>query len=129
VMVEGGIDNVLIAFPITAEEKITRVKSLREQAHIIVTLDSIAQGEMLASHFTAEDPLYVWIKVNAGLNRVGVEPNEEVTDLVDWLKKQPSLRLDGVFTHAGHAYGATSLEEVEKIAHREAEVVLKAATL
>lgn len=129
VMVEGGINNILVAFPITAEEKITRVKSLREQAHIIITLDSIAQGEILASHFTAEDPLYVWMKVNAGLNRVGVEPNEEVTDLVNWLKERPSLRLDGVFAHAGHAYGATTLEEIESIAHREAEVVLKAASL
>lgn len=129
VMVEGGIDNILVAFPITAEEKIKRVKSLRKQAHMILTLDSIAQGEILASHFTAEDPLYVWIKVNAGLNRVGVEANEEVTNLVEWLKKQPSLRLDGVFTHAGHAYGAGTLEEIESIAHKEAQVVLKAASL
>lgn len=129
VMVEGGITNILIAFPIATEEKITRVKKMREKAHVIVTLDSIAQAELLAAHFTATDPLYVWMKVNAGLNRVGVEPNEEVTDMVNWLKNESRLHLDGVFTHAGHVYGAASLEEIEEIAQREAEVVLKAAKL
>lgn len=129
VMADGGIDNILIAFPITAEEKINRVKKIRSQAEVIVTLDSIAQGELLASHFTAEDPLIVWIKVNSGLNRVGVEPNKEVTELVEWLTNKPSLCLNGVFTHAGHAYGAGSASELQAIAEQEAVVVLQAADL
>lgn len=126
-MVDGGVDNILIAFPIISTEKIVRVKKLRRKAHIIVTLDSIEQGEKLATYFTADDPLYVWIKINAGLNRVGIEANKEVTDMVNWLKTVPSLRLDGVFTHAGHAYSASSSQELEAIAKQEAAVVLEAA--
>lgn len=129
VMAEGGIDNILIAYPIANEAKIDRIKQLRTKAHIIVAVDSVEQAKMLATRFTEENPLHVWIKVNSGLNRVGVEPNEEVVTLAKSIKETGSLYLDGIFTHAGQAYGAATTEELEEIGRKEAETVLESVRL
>lgn len=66
--------------------------------------------------FSPKNPLNVWIKVNSGLNRIGVELNEEVMKLAQHVKGLSGLLLDGIFIHAGHSYAASSKEEVEKIA-------------
>src|SRR5699024_4081998 len=81
VMAEGGIDNILIAYPIANEGKIDCIKELLTKTHRIVAVDSVEQARILATRFTKENPRDVWIKVNSGLNRVGVGPNEEVVIL------------------------------------------------
>lgn len=129
VMVEGGIKDVLIAYPLVAESKLKRVKQLMNKAKITVAVDSIEQVNVLNHFFTSEDPLNVWIKVNSGLNRVGVEPNEEVVQLAKHIKELQNLRLSGIFTHAGHSYAATSKMEIERIARDEAEAVVHSAAL
>src|SRR5699024_12060855 len=68
----------LIAYPLAAEAKLKRVEKLMEEAEITVAVDSVAQADILAAFFKGKKPLNVWIKVNSGLNRIGVEPNEEV---------------------------------------------------
>lgn len=129
VMVQGGIKDILIAYPLSLKSKLDRVKKLQNEAHITVAVDSIEQANLLAEQFSVETPLNVWIKVNSGLNRVGVEPNEEVVLLAKYIKTLKSLSLDGIFTHAGQSYAATSIEEVKQIAEREAHAVVHSANL
>src|SRR5699024_9466647 len=66
----------------------------------------------------------VWIKINSGLNRCGVEP-DEVKALGGTIKEAKNLTLNGIFTHAGHSYAASTDAEIEAIAKKEAEVDLK----
>src|SRR5690625_1857433 len=47
VMVNGGINNILIAFPISSENKLERILTLMEQATIIVAVDSVEQATLL----------------------------------------------------------------------------------
>src|SRR5690625_1878221 len=129
VMVAGGINDILIAYPLASREKLERVKALMNQAKITVAIDSIEQANIMEEIFDTSTPLNVWIKVNSGLNRVGVEPNEEILGLAKHISRLPSLQLDGIFTHAGHSYGATSLAQIEAIARTEAEAVVKSAEI
>lgn len=130
VMAAGGIDDILIAFPVSGKEKLVRIHKLMNKAKITVAVDSIEQAEALSTFFQHENiTLDVWMKVNCGLNRAGVEPNEEVVELASFIKEQKALSLNGVFTHAGHAYGAKSPEEIASIAKAEADAVVKSATL
>lgn len=129
VMVAGGIKDILIAYPLSAKAKLERVKRLMDQAKVTVAVDSVEQADLLEECFDQKNPLNVWIKVNSGLNRVGVEPNEEVVELAQHVKGLSGLRLDGIFTHAGHSYAASSTEEIEKIAHEEAAAVVTSAEL
>ncbi|HLS20800.1 MAG TPA: alanine racemase [Bacillota bacterium] len=127
-MVHGGIDNILIAFPVSAEEKLQRILQLMNRAKIIVAVDSMEQATLLNRFFkNHQQTVNVWIKVNAGLNRCGVEPNNEVVQLAKHITKLDALLLDGIFTHAGHAYTATSNKMLEQIAREEADAVLTSA--
>lgn len=129
VMVAGGINDILIAFPVAQSTKLARVKKLQEKAKITVAVDSMEQATLLHEFFKNGEPLNVWIKVNSGLKRVGVEPNEEVVELAKHINNLTALCLNGIFTHAGHSYAATSPEQIEKIANEEAETVLKSVKL
>src|SRR5699024_12042305 len=79
--------------------------------------------------FDKENPLPVWIKVNSGLNRCGVEPNEGVLELAKHIQAWASLKLEGIFTHAGQTYGAKSKAEIEKIAAEEVQIITDSAAL
>ena len=46
----------------------------------------------------ADAPLKVHVKINTGMNRLGVDPGEAVA-LLDALGKIPSLVVEGIFTH------------------------------
>lgn len=129
VMAGGGISNILIAYPIATETKLARVKTLLDQATIILTIDSIEQASMIDRFFKDEHiQVEVWMKVNSGLNRCGVEP-EEAVELATHIQTLPSLSLQGIFTHAGHSYAAASQEEIEEIARNEAEAVQTSSAL
>src|SRR5699024_4227563 len=71
VMVEGGIRDVLIAYPLVSTHKLERVLPLMKRAHITIAVDSIEQATALNRFFAKKShKLNVWIKVNSGLNRV-----------------------------------------------------------
>lgn len=128
VMAEAGIPSILIAYPVVAEPKLERILALLDKTSIIVTVDSAEQGMILDAFFTKQNrELTVWIKVNTGLNRCGVEPKEEVLQLAQHIQKLPALTLTGIFTHAGHSYGATTKEALDEIAQYEAEAIVASA--
>ncbi|MCT8137214.1 alanine racemase [Anaerobacillus sp. CMMVII] len=127
-MAKAGVRDILIAYPLSSPQKLERLISLAKQAEITIAIDSIAQAKLVNQAFSNTSPLTVWIKVNSGLNRCGVEV-EEVKELATEMKQLPNLHLNGIFTHAGHSYAATSLEQIKDIAHSEAKVVLESAKI
>lgn len=129
VMVEAGFKDLLIAYPISAPDKLERIQALIEKARIIIAVDSVEQAQLVDKYFTLENPLEVWIKVNSGLNRCGVEPKEETLGLAREITNMSGLNLTGLFTHAGHSYGASSLEQIEKIATEEVKSIVDSADL
>lgn len=44
-------------------------------------------------------PLPVHLEIDTGMARQGIAPGEQLRTLLHWLKRQPTLRLDGVLTH------------------------------
>lgn len=128
-LVEAGFKDILIAYPISHPLKIKRIQKLREQARIIVAVDSLEQAAQLDQAMDSQKPIEVWIKVNSGLNRCGVEPREEVLKLAAAIGDKSGLSLTGLLTHAGHAYGAGSITEVKQIAKQEVASITESAQL
>lgn len=126
-LVEAGFTDILIAYPISHSLKLKRIQKLRHQARIIVTVDSVEQATMINKEMQAQEPLEVWIKVNSGLNRCGVEPREEVLELANAIGDMKGLELTGLLTHAGHAYGANSVTEIKQIANQEVAAIVESA--
>ncbi|NHN32777.1 alanine racemase [Paenibacillus agricola] len=125
VMAEGGIDDILIAFPIVGKAKLERLGKLLQKARVIVSTDNydVARGiSELGESLKRRIPLYV--DINSGLNRCGGEPGEESGETVVQIASLPGVELIGLMTHAGHVYGCLSDNECRSIAVREAESLL-----
>lgn len=128
VMAAAGIVDILIAYPLSSKQKLERLRTLTDHAKITIAIDSLEQAKIVDEAFYGASPITGWIKVNSGLNRCGVEV-KEVLELATEITRLSNIHLTGIFTHAGHSYAATSLEQIKSIAKCEAQTVLDSATL
>lgn len=130
VMARAGITDILIAYPLASRTKLDRVAALVSSAKIILAVDSQAQAKCLQDYFLSTGhKIEVWIKVDSGLKRCGVEPGEETLRLADYVSNCSHLQLNGLFTHAGHAYAAASPAQIERIGLHEGQVIVDSAEL
>lgn len=130
VLLKNGVTDILIAHPLIETEKVQQLFPYMDASRLIFTVDSIEQANVINEAAASDGRmLEVWIKVNSGLNRCGVEPGEEVLELARFVTGAARLYLSGVYTHAGHSYGADSSEKIAEIARHEAEYVVQSAEL
>ena len=113
VMAEAGIDDILIANQVVTGDKLKRLLALSRRLQISVGLDGIPAARKLSEIFSAAGLLIDYlIEIDTGLNRCGVLPGIDAVKLFQAVDTLPALRFRGIFTHAGQAYGAGSLEQV-----------------
>ncbi|BCJ46974.1 hypothetical protein GCM10010168_35060 [Actinoplanes ianthinogenes] len=101
VFADGGLDDLFIAYPIwPSPQRAARLRALAGRVALRVGIDSAASAEALAR---AVPGLEVLVEVDSGHHRSGVGPRSagEVAVAAD----QAGLRVRGVFTFPGHAYG------------------------
>ena len=66
----------------------------------------------------------VLVKVDVGFHRCGIDPDAAgAAEFVAAVAELPGLRFRGLLSHAGHAYGALSDDEVAAVAGAEARVL------
>lgn len=128
IMAKAGIKDILIAYPLSNKQKLIRLRQLARTAKLTVAIDSFEQAKLINEAFTNEATLDVWIKINSGLNRCGIEI-EEVLQLATKISSLAHLHLTGLFTHAGHSYAAKSEAEIKAIAKAEAATILESANI
>jgi D-serine deaminase-like pyridoxal phosphate-dependent protein len=125
---EHGVRDIFVANEIAGLRKWHRAAELQQQGSVGVGIDSLAAVRGLSAAATERGVrIPVLIEVDTGLHRAGLPPGDAVADLAEQVVGLRGLELRGVFTHAGHAYGAGSRAEVERIAHDEALGVLDSA--
>jgi D-serine deaminase-like pyridoxal phosphate-dependent protein len=116
VMVEHGIDDILIAYPLVGERKLERLATLHQKAKLIVSTDSVECAEGL--HHIGErtgKPIDVYIEVDTGLGRCGHKPGQETVDIIKQMHHLSGIRIVGVMTHEGQSWLATEPEGRERI--------------
>jgi D-serine deaminase-like pyridoxal phosphate-dependent protein len=122
--------SILLAFPPVGKANLTRITELQKKVKMILMIDSIEQAQALndyASNFGAS--FSVILKINTGLNRCGIEPIEEsVLSFVQQIQTLQNLQFVGLMTHAGHAYGASTEQQVTEIGTYEGETLVKLGT-
>lgn len=131
VMADGGIDDILIAFPLVGAKKLERLRRLLERGiRVTISTDDVAVARGLSElgeSMGRKIPLYV--DVNTGLGRCGLEPGEPTVQLVKNIAALPGVEVTGLMTHSGHAYGKSSDEAVRDVARREAEDLVRTRQL
>jgi len=109
VLVKAGFDDILVAFPLLGQEKLARLEALRREARILVSLDSLEVASGLdVLGVRSGSPVEVYVEVDTGLHRMGTAPGDATVELVTRLSDLAGIRIVGLLSHAGNAYGVTN---------------------
>ena len=124
---QGGVDDILLAYPVVGDIKIRRLLALMERARMIVALDSREAAAALSRAMVAAGrTLDIYVEVNTGQNRAGVRAGEEAVALALDLARLKGLRLIGIMTHEGHAH-TVSPAEIEATATAAGRAMVETA--
>ena len=120
VMADAGLEDLLIAFPLVGERKLTRLRELLERADVRVSLDAVevAEGVGRVGKDLGRD-VPVLVEVDTGLLRMGRAAGDPSARLALDIASVPGVAVVGLLTHAGHAYRASDPDELRTIATRE----------
>jgi 3-hydroxy-D-aspartate aldolase len=111
-MVYGGVRDVLVTNEIVGRQKLRRLMALAHMARVAVCADDGGQvqaiGEAAAE---AGVTLPVYVEVNMGGNRCGVEPGEPALALARQIADAPHLAFAGLQAYHGSAQHLRGWEE------------------
>lgn len=109
-----GWTDITVAFPVNLLET-----GLINELAATVNLGLLLEDPFVALELQRKivNPVDVYIKIDTGYHRTGLGPDEMpvITELARVVAGSPMLRLKGLITHAGHTYGAASVDEVRSI--------------
>jgi D-serine deaminase-like pyridoxal phosphate-dependent protein len=124
-----GFRDITYAVPIEPgkfDEAIELAKSCERFS--LITDDRETPRQLGASARRAGLTLDLFLKVDCGYHRCGVEPDRpEALEIPRAISDAPNLRFAGILTHAGHSYHARSREELQAIASHERDLMTEFA--
>ena len=117
IMVAGGIHNVYLSNQVIAPEKLARVAALTQEValhggKIAIAVDSIEGVSRLAQAMTharttarlgAATVIDVFVEIDVGQGRCGVQPGEPAVVLALEIRKHPALHFAGLQAYHGKA--------------------------
>jgi threo-3-hydroxy-D-aspartate ammonia-lyase len=121
----GGFTDLTWAFPLdrTHLPHVQRIN--RQGVTLRVVLDDLETARALSG-----SGLHVWLKVDCGYHRAGVDPSSRYgLDVARELGAEHGLTFDGILSHSGHAYRARNKEEAAQVAEQERQVMVWFAEL
>jgi D-serine deaminase-like pyridoxal phosphate-dependent protein len=128
VFAAAGHTDLLVAYPPIGGGRLERLTELARTARVRVVLDSEQALVGLDEACTTAQVEIGWLwEVDCGAGRLGTLPGAPTAELITPLARRYD-RFAGVFTFAGHAYGAQSAEELGAIAAGERAAVRETAT-
>ena len=103
-MVYGGVRDVLVTNEVVGRQKLRRLTALAQSARIGVCVDDVSQLRALdTAAGEAGVTLPVYVEVNMGGNRCGVEPGEPALQLATLIADAPHLAFAGLQAYHGSA--------------------------
>jgi D-serine deaminase-like pyridoxal phosphate-dependent protein len=126
----AGFDDIFVANEVVGVDKWERLAAMQARGKVAIGVDNAAAADALDDVARAAGVrIPVLIEVDSGLQRAGVQPGDAALVLAQHLAGLRGLDFRGVFTHAGHAYGAHSPEEVAVIGRAEGGLLVETARL
>lgn len=115
VLVEGGIQDILIANQIVGPVKIARLVRLARHANLAVAVDDLDNARQISeAAVAAGSTVRVLVEVNVGMNRCGVEPGAPAVELAQRVASLPGLHFFGLQGYEGHLVGVPDRAERER---------------
>ncbi|VTT65177.1 unnamed protein product [Fusarium fujikuroi] len=126
---EGLLEECLYGLPVYPGI-LPRLVELRRSLRIMLMVDNEQQVDFLEKSASSKQPWDIFVKLDVGSRRAGVEANSAaLNSLVERAQKSSAISIYGFYCHAGHSYGGRSRDEAEKTLNIEVSSVLAAAKL
>jgi len=115
----GGFSDLTWAFPLDRTH-LPHVKRIADSgATLRVILDDLQTAKAVSG-----TGLHVWLKVDCGYHRAGVDPSSRYgLDVARELGAERGVTFDGILSHSGHAYRTRNKDEAAQVAEQERQVM------
>ena len=107
-LVEGGVRDVLVSNEIVGAQKLARLATLSQRAHLGVCVDNVDNLRQIAATGARLD---VYIELEVGMGRCGIAPGEPALALAREIAAAPGLRFGGLQAYHGRAQHLRSMAE------------------
>jgi D-serine deaminase-like pyridoxal phosphate-dependent protein len=118
VMIDAGLDDLLIAYPIVGPTKTHRLADLAQRARITVSLDSETAARGISAALSARGTqsvsrpnsnVNILVELDVGFRRCGVPNETEALKLAQTITELPGLNFEGLMFFPGH-FGVDTYE-------------------
>jgi D-serine deaminase-like pyridoxal phosphate-dependent protein len=115
VMVDAGLDDILISYPLIGSAKALRLAELARRAKMSVAIDNMLALETAAEAArVAGAPIGVLVEFDSGNKRTGVVLVDQALELARRTEATPGLRFDGLMTYPSTAATADFVTEARR---------------
>lgn len=130
VMVDGGITDILIAYPIIGQDKIERLSRLMDRANIVTIVNSEEGAKALSQLGQSKaKKIAVLIDVDGGINRGGHKPLEPTLKFAQKIRDLKGIDIVGLMYYSGIIYNEVTKEGFEDKAKLERDEIINTAKL
>ena len=103
VMLDAGIDDILIAYPIVGAEKTARLARIAERATVRVSLDSEDAARAISAAAKKQgSTIGILIEMDVGFERCGLGNENDLVTLAQKITELPGLEFKGLMFFPGH---------------------------
>ena len=112
VMVDAGIDNILIPYNIVGTPKLKRLTALTQRAQVTVALDSEETAKGISQQAHADGCVVpVIVELDTGSGRCGVQSPQAAQHLAQQIMKMPGINFQGIMTYPSNIRAKPFIEE------------------
>jgi D-serine deaminase-like pyridoxal phosphate-dependent protein len=120
----NGFEKITYAVPIESGKFAEAIEISRDCELSLITDDSDVPDQLNEAAKRANVNLNLFLKVDCGYHRCGVEPTtREATEIPKRISNASNLRFAGILTHAGHSYNCQTKPEVLALARHERDLM------
>jgi D-serine deaminase-like pyridoxal phosphate-dependent protein len=130
VLVDAGIESILVANEIIDPVKIGRVAQLALKSQLIVAVDQADNLRMLSQATQKTGSvIHVVVEIDVGMKRCGVQPGEAALSLARLASQLPGLHFSGVLGYEGQAVLISDREKRSRAARQAMQLLVETANL
>ena len=118
--------DILVAYPPVGAPRVNRLLSLSPSVRLTVSLDSARAVDELATAAREFDrPVGVYVELDFGMRRVGVQSAQEAIDLARLVRQSAPLEYAGIAFYPGHVREHVAEQDaaLEKLASQVAQTI------
>jgi len=103
VMVDAGITDILIAYPVFGGGKAEKLAELATRANLTVAVDSLEVADAISTELNRKSAnVGILVEIDVGFRRCGIASEDEVLALAQKVDALPNLLFNGLMFFPGH---------------------------